>query len=269
MADQEKSKLSDFCKNVRHLAALHRFKHGTLATELAWDRTTVTKVLSGKRKPNTAQINALARCFRVTAADLERPHKEFRATFVGTDISSDLPLLRFRTLRGNTPRWQATFEKYRGQYNVYSQHAAPETVIGSLLEIDRITGDGLHATLINPHRDSTGSISAYEYEGYAYPVREYLYFILEQKNSDWELLSLTLHEARTPVVHLLKGLFAGIGVLNEVSFIASRPVVAIRRSRPIDNWRSALGDELGYLPHTKISEAARRQLSSENVTVQA
>ncbi|WP_061850526.1 helix-turn-helix transcriptional regulator [Bradyrhizobium sp. DOA1] len=268
MASEENADLSNFCKNIRYLAALYRLKHGSLATELGWDRTVVTKLMSGKRKPNTTQLTKLALFFRVPAADLEGDHEQFCAGIAGASASSDLPLLAFRTLRENTQRWQATFDKYRGQYVLYYVHD-PELVIGSLLTLDRITGDGLHAKFINPHRDAGGHISAYEYEGYGYPVREYIYFLLEQKNANYEILSIILRDSATPTVHLMKGMVSGIGVRNETSFIAARPLVAIKRNRAIDDWRSALGNDLGYLPRTRIPEGAQRQLSSEGVTVQA
>jgi hypothetical protein len=41
--------LSNFCKNVRHLAGLHRLKQIALAKELGWDRTVLAKLLSGER----------------------------------------------------------------------------------------------------------------------------------------------------------------------------------------------------------------------------
>jgi hypothetical protein len=85
------------------------------------------------------------------------------------------------------------------------------------------TNRALHATLTNPHKDSSESLSAFEYEGYAYPVREYIYFVLEQKNADYEILSVVLHEARAPTVNVLKGMISGIGVEKEVSYIAARP----------------------------------------------
>lgn len=140
-------------------------------------------------------------------------------------------------------------------------------MIASLLALDRLTPNGLYATLTNPHKDSAGAISAYEYEGFAYPVREYIYFLLEQKNSDYEILSMILREARTPNVSVLKGMVAGIGVDQEVSYIAARPLVALKRQRVIDDWRSLFGKELGYLREDTVPKAARDQLSSEKITV--
>jgi transcriptional regulator with XRE-family HTH domain len=261
------SELTTFSKNLRYIAKLHRLKQEDLANELGWHRTVITKLMSSERPPNEQQMSALASFFRIEGAALEQEHQAFRVRFGGGGVVSNLSLLTFRTLRENTSRWQTTFEKYRGQYLLYYLHE-PDTVIGSLLEIDRLTTDGLHVTLINPHRDSSGNTSsAYEYAGYAYPVREYLYFLLEQKTNDYEILSIILHEARTPSVNLLKGMISGIGVVDEVSYIASRPLVALKRQRPIGNWRDAAGKELGYRPRASIPEAAQRQLSDEKVTV--
>ncbi|MGY3451928.1 helix-turn-helix domain-containing protein [Bradyrhizobium sp. USDA 4353] len=259
-------KLTNFCKNLRYIARLHRLKQEELAAELGWNRAVLAKLMSGERDPNVQQAITLASFFRIDGATLELDHEAFRARFGGSTASSNLPLLTFRTLRENNGRWQTSFEKYRGQYVLYYMHNA-DTVIGSLLEIDRLTTDGLHVTLINPHRDSSGNISAYEYHGYFYPVREYMYFLLEQKTNDYEILSIVLHEARTPSVNVLKGMISGIGVVDEVSYIAARPLVALKRQRRIENWRDAIGKELGYGSPAGIPEAARRLLSNEKVTV--
>jgi transcriptional regulator with XRE-family HTH domain len=259
-------KLSNFCKNVRYLTKLHRLKQEDLAEQLGWHRTVLAKLMSGERDPNVQQTSTLTTFFRIDTAAFELDHEVFRARFSESAAFSNLPLLTFRTLRENTGRWQSTFEKYRGQYVLYYLHNL-DTVIGSLLELDRVTPDGLHATLINPHKDSSGNNSAYEYAGYVYPVREYLYFLFEQKTNDYEILSIVLHEARTPSVNVLKGMISGIGVVNEVSYIAARPLVALRRQRRIDSWTDAVGKELGYRPRASIPEAARDGLSEEKVTV--
>ncbi|MEY9634096.1 transcriptional regulator with XRE-family HTH domain [Bradyrhizobium japonicum] len=256
--------LSHFCKNVRHLASVHRLKQVALAKDLGWDRTVLAKLMSGEREPNTNQKGALALYFRIEPSELDLDHGAFLARHTGAAVSN-LPLMTFRAVRQNTNKWRECFEKYRGQYVLHYLHSEPDTVISSLLSIDRLTGDGLHASLVNPHKDSGGNMSYYEYEGYAYPVREYMYFLLEQKNSDYEILSLILHEARTPSVHLLKGMISGIGVVNEVSYIAARPLVALKRKRPIDDW--AQSKEIGYRPRNAIDNAAQLQLSSEKITV--
>jgi hypothetical protein len=259
----EDGKPSNFCRNVRHLAAVNRINQVALAQKLGWDRTVLSKLMTGKRPPNVVQKEALAHHFVVGVAELDLDHEAFCARLGGDGKSSTLPLLTFRNVRENTRRWQPTFNKYRGQYVVYYRHVEEGIVIASLLVLDRLTGDGLHATLTNPHKDSSGSISAYEYEGYAYPVREYIYFLLEQKNADYEVLSIILREARTPTVTVLRGMITGIGVDKEVSYIAARPLVAQKRQRAIDNWRAVVGKELGYLREDSVQGVARKHLSSE------
>jgi len=266
MASDE-SQRSDFCKNLRHLAALNGLKQETLAKELGWTRAVVAKLMSGERPPNDKHKSALVNFFAIDWAEFELDHKAFRARLGGKSASSNLPLLTFRTVREHARRWQATFEKYRGQYVIYYRHRKRGFVIASLLGIDRLTGQGIHATLTNPHRDSTGNISAYEYEGYAYPVREYIYFLLEQRNANYEIMFLILHDANTPGVGVLRGMVSGIGVDEEQSYIAARPLVAVKGKRRIENWRSGIGKDLGYLPESSVGDRVRKHFTREKVMI--
>jgi hypothetical protein len=182
---------------------------------------------------------------------------------------SDLVFLAFRTTKQSIQRCEEIVTRYGGQYLIYYPQTDDGSVIASLLSIGRATKEGIEVGLINPHRDSIGKVTAYEYTGYMYPVREFFYFYFEQRSADYEILSLIIHESRTPPVNVLKGIISGVGVLDELSFIAARPIVAVRRQRNIDNWQAALGTELGYIPAGKVPEIARKQLSTEKITVRA
>ena len=60
---------------------------------------------------------------------------------------------------------------------------------------------------------------------------------------------------------------SGIGVDKEVSYIAARPLVALKRQRLIEDWRGVVGKELGYLPENGVKKIAREHFSSEKVTI--
>jgi hypothetical protein len=57
-------------------------------------------------------------------------------------------------------------------------------------------------------------------------------------------------------VNAFKGVISGVGVLDELSFIATRHIIALRRQREMDNWQAALGMELGYIPAGRVPEIA-------------
>lgn len=263
-------KADPFCENLRYLAKLHRKTQQNIADELGCDRSVIGKLMTGGRKPNTAQRLGLGRFFRIEPSSLDLSHDAFRKSLEGELTSSSVTLMTFRTVRENTTRWRPLFDKYKGQYTIYYRQSVANKFVASLLSIDRLTADGLHATVINPHRNFDEDVTAYEYEGYAYPVREYLYVILEQKNADYELLSLTMHEARTPSVKLLKGLMSGIGVdANEESYIAARPIVVVKRTKLIERWTDVVGKELGHLNAESVRRAVRDQLSEEKITIRS
>jgi hypothetical protein len=78
---------------------------------------------------------------------------------------------------------------------------------------------------------------------------------------------LIVHESRTPQINVLKGLISGVGVLKEMSLIAARPIVGLRRHRELADWKAALGTELGYIPPGKVPQLALKELTGEKITV--
>ncbi|MEA2918598.1 MAG: hypothetical protein QOJ15_10679 [Bradyrhizobium sp.] len=164
-------------------------------------------------------------------------------------------------------RCQEIAARYAGQYVIYYPQTEEGTIIASLLSIGRATREGIDVSLLNPHRDSNDQMTAYKYAGYMYPVREFFYFYFEQAEAEYEILSLIIHESRTPHVSVLNGMLSGVGILEESSFIAARPVVVLRRQRQITDWQKALGTDLGYIPSGRVPEAVRRQLSVERISV--
>jgi hypothetical protein len=176
-------------------------------------------------------------------------------------------LLSFRAIQSNLDRWEEISARYAGQYNVHYGLDSKEEILVSLLTIERPTKEGIEVAFINPYREPGGEISVYEYAGFMYPVRDYLYFVCEEKSADYDILSIIIHDAHTPRVSMLKGLISGIGVRDGISSIAARPILVLRRSRPIEDWKAALGREIGYFPNDKVPEAIRRQLNNERVTV--
>lgn len=238
-----------------------------MGKKLGIDRSVLSKLLTGARAPTSRHRVQIARYFGLKQSDFDLPKNAFLDVIENIVAKSDLVFLRFRTTKQNMQRYEQVVARYGGQYLIYYPQTDDGSVIASLLTIGRETKEGIEVSLINPHRDLSGKVTAYEYAGYMYPVEEFFYLYLEQKPADYEILSMIFHQSRTPQVNILKGIISGVGVLDELSFIAARPIIALRRQQNIDDWQTALGTELGYIPAGKVPEIARKQLSPEKITV--
>ena len=260
--------MSNFSENLSHLYRVHGFANqAELGREVEIERSVVSKLLTGARDPTSSQRLRIAKYFKLQQSNFDLPPDAFLGAVENVVAKSDLVFLSFRTTKQSIQRCEEVVARYKGQYLIYYPQTDDGSVIASLLSVGRATKEGIEVDLINPHRDLNGKVTAYQYAGYMYPVREFFYFYFEQNSADYEILALIIHESRTPQVNVLKGMISGVGVLDEASFIAARPIVALRRQRKMDNWQTALGTELGYIPAGKVPEIARKQLSTEKITV--
>jgi transcriptional regulator with XRE-family HTH domain len=258
----------NFSENLDHLYRSHGFPNqSAFGSAVGINRPAVSRLLTGARPPTPDQQLRIARYFKLQPSDLDLAPEDFLRRFESLTTESNLVFLAFRTTKQNIPRCEEISARYKGDYLIYYPQTEDGTVIASLLSIGRATKEGIEVSLINPHRDSEGAVTAYEYVGYMYPVREFFYFYFEQKIADYEILSLVIHESRTPQVNVLKGIISGVGVLEELSLIAARPIIVLRRRQELKNWQAALGTELGYIEAGRVPEIARRQLSTERITV--
>ena len=265
--------MTDFCKNLEWLRSRSGLSKAAFAEELKIDRTSLSRLFSGKRPPTQFQLEKLAKYGGFDADDLLLPHTEFLLRNKAT--SSNLVLLAFRTIRGNLSRQREIFDVYRGQYAVYYRGKKivkeERRVVGSLLDIDRRTEDTIQFRFINPYLLANGEWSAYEYSGFLFPVGETLYLLGEQKSQQYEILSMLIQMSPAPKVNILRGLMTGVGVEKvggvDRGHIAARSIVVSRRRRPLENWRSALMTELGYFPESKLSEVVQRELSDDKIDV--
>jgi hypothetical protein len=94
----------------------------------------------------------------------------------------------------------------------------------------------------------------------------------EQKDREYEVLSMLIQMSRAPSIRILKGLFTAIGVKYESRVekgqIIARSIVLVRRRARLENWRSAIGTDLGYFPESKLPEVVRRELNNQNIDIE-
>jgi len=261
--------MSDFARNLQHLFVLSGKKtREQFAFALGLERTMLSKLMSGRRPPTPMHLWKIASFAGCTADDLLFGHAKFRSIMQDYTTRSNLMLLSFRSIKKSVAEFSEALKTYKGQYLVYyASETSP--ALASLLSINKVTKEGIEFTFVNPYRANDGSLSAYEYSGYMYPVSEFLYFICEQKTRDYEILSLILYKSRGPHVSLLSGLITGIGVKEDnTGWIASVPIIAYRRLKGIEDWQAALrNNELGFIAWDKLPEVVRRNLKTDRLVV--
>jgi hypothetical protein len=157
-------------------------------------------------------------------------------------------------------------------YNLRTSGQPADRFNVSLLDIRRVSGDAIQFGFINPTRLITDEMTAFEYSGFAFPVGNILYLLGEQKNQEYEILSMLIQMSQAASIQILKGLFTAIGVKNENKVekgqIIARSIVLVRRRKRIDDWRSAIGTELAFLPESKLPTIVRYALVNQNIDIE-
>jgi transcriptional regulator with XRE-family HTH domain len=267
------TKLSEFSQNLLYLRNRKGLSQQEFALAVEIDRSALSRLETGERTPQAVHLEKLAVYSGLTdPEDLLIAHETFRRIINNQDVKTNLMLLSFRSIKKNLERCESIVKTYGGQYTVYYGRTEPSAdttkqIVTSLLTIEQSTTEGIVFHFVNPYQEQNGEWSAFEYSGLMYPVSEFLYFIGEQSKNEYEILSMIMQTSPTPKVTTLRGIITGIGVQKDRSFIAARPLVALRRQKPIADWRSVLNKELGYLPEGRIPELVRRELSNEQITI--
>ena len=259
--------MTNFTKNFGYL-----YHQSTCETDdefgrkIGLSRWTVNKLLRGNREPTTRNLKNIAENCGVDPNDLYLGHKTFRKLYLSKSINSGYMVHALRTVKSNLHRCRDIFLKYSGQYIVYTNRPEKGIVGASLLDILRVTKNGIEFTMINPYREGSEH-TAFEYKGYMMPIDEFLYFIGEQKENSYEILTMIFHLSGAPTSGLLLGLWSGIGVRDGMKSIASVPAVAVRRKKRIEDWRSVLNVDLGSIKAKTLPEMVQRRLNADVISV--
>jgi transcriptional regulator with XRE-family HTH domain len=259
--------MTEFQKNFEFLYLQSQaFSDDHFGQMLSLGRTTVNRLRNGTRQPSSKQLNQIAKYCGMETTDLLLENNAFIKIYEGKRINSGYMIHSLRTVQENLSHCKEVFEKYGGQWQVYTNCSTDGIVICSLLSILRATKNGIEFEMINPYLEDE-SYDAYTYKGYLIPIQDYLYFIGEQKENSYEVLTMLFHTSGAPKPTLVTGLWTGVGVKDGVKCIASVSAVAQKRKQPIEDWREHLGLDLGYVQANKLSKLVQTKLSSEVLKV--
>lgn len=259
--------MTNFKKNLAYLMLASGCKtDGEFARDVGLQRYEINKIKNGVREPTEKQKLLIANRYGIDIADmdvsdvkfkriidLKFPHKSHMAYFL-------------KTIEINLPRCKEVFYRYQGQFIVYTNRSKEGTVVASLLNIKRLTKNGIEFEMINPYKEGD-LYDAYIYRGFMMPVGEFLYFVCEQNEQTYEVLTMMFHAVGTPEPRLLRGAWLGVGVKDGMKAIASVSAVASRQLRPIEDWREAIPKKLGHVKVGSLDQIIQTQLNDERVVV--
>jgi len=260
--------MSGFPQNFEYLC--RQFELGDqkqIAKTFGLARETISRLRSGIRNPTEQHLQVFSRLFRISPNALLLDHDKFLDTI---DIRRRNPgpsMASIRTISLNSNRFEDVFKKYEGSYKVYHLQLDKSKVVVSLLNVKYLADEGIIVEYINPHVDVAGHQSNYEYRGYLYPLAGFMYVVCEQFQSEYEILTMLLHDNPDPKPRVLKGLVTGIGVIEGSNYIAARPIILARQRNKLKNEHETLDGNIGHLPIGEIPQYIRNLLSTEEITM--
>lgn len=261
--------MTDFIQNLEAVIARSGIDSVKgFAREVGLARTCISRLRSGTRGPTASQLRAIAQFVgMITPEDLLKPHEEFLNVLDSGNPPSGSPLHSLRPLSKSLTRCRSLAPDYAGQYVLYAPSSRENTVVASLLELGVVDQAGIQTSIINPYNGHDGDYLAFEYTGFMVPVSDYIYVFAEQKTENYEVTSLIFHAPPVKPARMLEGIWSGIGVKSNRKFVSASPVVALRLAKPIENWRGALGEQLGYLSSGKIPRVVSKKLQNKGILI--
>ena len=263
MADQK-----HFSENLNELFVVSQFQTREIfAHKLELDRSTFSRLINGKRRPSPQHLQKIAEYAGVSREDLFLPLHDFRELIQFGSMKSDILLHSLRTTKQHLQICKSKIKTYEGQYVIYNQKDTDGYVNASLLDIEKVTKEGVTFRLVNPYIGEHGIPSCFLYRGYMLFVSEFLYFVGEQEDRNYEILTMIFHGTPLARAQILQGLWSGIGVKDDRRYVASVPAVALRRQNRIEDWQAAINIDLGHIKEETVPAVARKRLTTSTVVV--
>ncbi len=262
------AKVTHFVRNLQHVYEISQCKTEDLfAHELGISRSVVNKLRNGRRSPTRRHLNCIANYCGVNPDELLLEHDSFRKIMAGKFETIPFMIHALSVIEENIEKCRDLFSIYEGQYNIYTNKSTEGEVVASLLEMQKVTKFGIQFSMVNPYREEGFSYQVFRYRGYAVPIDQFIYFFGEQEGNKYEVLTMIFQMSAAPKSVLLRGMWSGIGVTEGRKFIAAVPALAMRRQRRIDDWKTALGSDIGILPVDKVPALIQKNLRQERVVV--
>ena len=93
-------------------------------------------------------------------------------------------------------------------------------------------------------------------------MSDYFYLFAEQRDGNYEIISMILDQAPEPVPDILEGRVLGIGVRHGTKCVTGIPVVLKFKPGGFEEWKSLLGQEFGELELAQLPTAIQSKLIS-------
>lgn len=259
--------MAAFSQNLRHLLELSGCKtDAQFAGLLGMERWTFNKLKNGSIKPTRTHLQKISEYSGFSIKELHLQHDKFLELPNRDIIDESIMFRKFRITQSHSQNLRSIFDKYQGNYIIYTYGSGDGQIIASLLNVNRLTRSGIEFEMINPYFEGFDQYQVYKYTGFLIPAEDYLYFFGEQEKHDYEILSMVFGMTGAPEVKMLRGLWTGIGVLRGEKYIASVTALAVKQDRPLE-WRKELGEKIGYLQTDSLPEVIRRNIAPDILSV--
>lgn len=238
------------------------------ATEVDLHRSTMSRLMNGSRVPNRRHLNKIANGLGIEPQDLLLDHKKFANMYSQKMNLKQTGLYILKSMSVNFAKCKDCFGTYQGQYIIYTS-TKDTYVIASILELIRVTKNGIEFKMINPYLGLDKEYSAFYYRGYMLPIDDFLYFFGEQESKEYEVLTMIFNTSPLDKAQILEGIWTGIGVKKDRKFIASVPAIAVRQKR---NHSFALKNLvntniIGHIEINSLPEMIKRMLCNNVIAI--
>lgn len=235
------------------------------AEEVGISRATVSKLRNGRKLPARQHLKRLAQYSGLSSAELLADSAEFRLALGKVQPTETTGLQHLERLARQSESIDTIRKAYVGEFNLYTQRNSQDQTFGSHLSIHFAKHLYPEFELLNPFPLGTGRHRTFTYRGVAVFAFDTLYLIGSEANGEAGVMLLSFVKTPMSRALFLQGILSGIGIYQkrEHRQLCSVPVVAVRRSRPLHDWRSELGKTLGLVDIATLPEMIAPHLTTD------
>lgn len=249
-------------RNIHRLSGLN----GTqFAKVVGIERTVFSNLKNNNRPIRSQHIQKICNYLSCSIEELEKvTNEELKGLFEKKQKKSQLSDSNF--LFTNANKSDDQLKKIIGQYELYHFSENSDCFIVSLFEIKKESGD-LIVKIFNPYLDEYDQrVKYYQYSGKIFYNTGFFHIYLEEVERKFSIAKISLADPNTPQLTILRGVWHGIGVLDNKNFVAAVEIILLRCSTRYDTDRIS-GNVFGYKQVSECPQVINRMHRKQSVII--